>query len=71
MKDIFPENKLNYILRLYLPTWNHEKIVDEIIEFCKETETEYVMFFTDAQHMVWNQLTIEEAKKEFMSEEAE
>ena len=64
MKDIFPENKLNYILRLYLPTWNHEKIVDEIIEFCKETGTEYVMFFTDAQHMVWNQLTLEEARHE-------
>ena len=31
MKDIFQENKLNYILRLYLPPWNHEKIVDEIL----------------------------------------
>lgn len=64
MKDIFQENKLNYILRLYLPPWNHEKIVDEIIEFCRETGTEYVMLFTDAQHMVWNQLTLEEARHE-------
>lgn len=64
MKNIFPENKVNYILRMYLPTWNHDKIVNEIIDYCKDTGTEYVMLFTDAQHMVWNQLTLEEARRE-------
>ena len=64
MKNIFPENQVNYILRMYLPHWNYEAIRDEIIRFCKESGTEHVMLFTDAQHMVWNQLTIEEAKKE-------
>ncbi len=64
MKNIFPENSVNYILRLYLPTWNYEKIIADVIKFCKETGTKYVMLFTDAQHMVWNQLTIEEARHE-------
>ena len=64
MKNIFPENQVNYILRLYLPTWNYEKILNEIIDFCQYTGTRHVMLFTDAQHMVWNQLTIEEAKHE-------
>ena len=64
MKNIFPENSVNYILRLYLPTWNYENIIADVIKFCKETGTKYVMLFTDAQHMVWNQLTIEEARHE-------
>ena len=64
MKKIFPENKVNYILRMYLPHWNYENILADIVKFCKETGTEHVMLFTDAQHMVWNQLTIEEARKE-------
>lgn len=61
---IFPENQVNYVLRMYLPPWNREKILEEIVRFCRETGTEYVLLFTDAQHMVWNQLTIDEAKKE-------
>lgn len=64
MKNIFPENQVNYILRLYLPTWNYENIINDVIKFCKETGTQYVMLFTDAQHMVWNQLTVEEARHE-------
>lgn len=64
MKNIFPENKVNYILRLYLPYWNFEKIIADVIKFCKETGTQHVMLFTDAQHMVWNQLTVEEARHE-------
>jgi hypothetical protein len=46
---------------MYLPTWNYEKILQDTIKFCQETQTTHVMLFTDAQHMVWNQLTIEEA----------
>ena len=64
MERIFPEEKVNYILRIYLPKWNREKILADMIRFCKETGTEHVLLFTDAQPMVWNQLTIEEAKKE-------
>lgn len=64
MRNIFPDNRVNYILRLYLPTWNYEKIISDVIKFCKETSTQYVMLFTDAQHMVWNQLTVEEARHE-------
>jgi len=64
MKTVFPENQVNYVLRMYLPRWNYEKIIADIIKFCKETGTEHVMLFTDAQHMVWNQLTIEEAREE-------
>ena len=64
MKNIFPENQVNYILRMYLPPWNHDHVVSEIIRFCGETGTEHVMLFTDAQHMVWNQLTLEEARAE-------
>ena len=49
---------------MYLPTWNHANVISEIIRFCRETGTEHVMLFTDAQHMVWNQLTLEEAGTE-------
>ena len=64
MKTVFPENQVNYMLRLYIPTWNYEQILADVIKFCKETDTRHVMLFTDAQHMVWNQLTLEEAKEE-------
>lgn len=49
---------------MYLPRWNYDFVMSEIIRFCEETGTRHVMLFTDAQHMVWNQLTIEEAKEE-------
>ena len=64
MDLIFPENQVNYILRMYLPRWNYGRIIEDIIRFCGETGTEHVMLFTDAQHMTWNQLTLEEAKSE-------
>ena len=64
MDLIFPEKQVNYILRMYLPRWNYDRIIEDIIRFCGETGTEHVMFFTDCQHMTWNQLTIEEAKAE-------
>lgn len=64
MDLIFKENQVNYILRMYMPHWNYDKIIGDVIRFCEETGTEHVMLFTDAQHMTWNQLTIEEAKKE-------
>ena len=64
MKELFKQNRVNYILRTYLPTWNYEQRIEEIVRFCKKTDTCYVMLFTDAQHIVWNQLTIEEAEHE-------
>ena len=64
MKNLFPENQVNYVLRMYLPYWNYDKILADIISFCQETGTKDVLLFTDAQHMVWNQLTMEEARRE-------
>ena len=64
MSCVFEEDQINYVLRMYLPTWNYEKVLEDIIKFCQETQTKHVMLFTDAQHMVWNQLTLEEATKE-------
>ena len=64
MKELFEQDRVNYILRTYLPTWNYEQRIEEIVRFCKETDTRHVMLFTDAQHIVWNQLTIEEAEHE-------
>ena len=64
MKDIFEPDSVNYILRTYLPTWNYEERIEEMVRFCNETGTRHVMLFTDAQHMVWNQLTLDEARHE-------
>ncbi len=64
MKDIFQQDHVNYVLRLYLPYWNYDNIMKDIISFCQETGTKDVLLFTDAQHMVWNQLTREEAEHE-------
>ena len=62
MKDIFQQDQVNYVLRMYLPHWNYDNILKDIISFCQETGTKDVLLFTDAQHMVWNQLTREEAE---------
>jgi len=56
-KDLFEPNQVNYILRTYLPYWRHEERIEEMIRFCRETGTRQVMLFTDAQHMVRNQLS--------------
>jgi hypothetical protein len=64
MKEIFEPNRVNYIVRTYLPTWNYQERIEELIRFCHETDTRHVMLFNDAQHMVWNQLTLDEARLE-------
>lgn len=64
MKEIFEQNRVNYIVRTYLPSWNHQERIEELVRFCHETDTRNVMLFTDAQHIVWNQLTLEEARHE-------
>ena len=64
MKDVFSPDRINYILRTYLPPWNFETRIAEIVEYCKLTDTRHVMLFTDAQHMVWNQLTLDDAREE-------
>jgi hypothetical protein len=56
--------RVNYILRMYLPTWNYEERIEEVVRFCQETDTRHVMLFTDAQHICWNQLTLDEARHE-------
>lgn len=64
MKNIFTPDRVNYILRTYLPAWNYATRIEEIVRFCKETGTRHVMLFTDAQHIAWNQLTLNEARLE-------
>ncbi len=64
VRDLFPSNQVNYILRTYLPTWNYDERIEEIIKFCHETDTKHVMLFSDAQTMVWNQLTLDKARHE-------
>lgn len=64
MRGIFDPNRVNYILRTYLPHWRFQERIEEIIRFCKETGTEHVMLFSDAQHLCWNQLTFKEARRE-------
>lgn len=61
---LFTPDRIHYILRFYLPHWNYEERFAEALRFCRETGTEHVMLFTDAQHIVWNQLTLEEAEYE-------
>ena len=39
MNDIFSPNQVNYILRLYLPHWDYERRIEEIVRFCRETDT--------------------------------
>ena len=63
-ENLFEPERINYILRTYLPYWRYEERIEEMIRFCRETGTRQVMLFTDAQHMVWNQLTLEEARRE-------
>jgi hypothetical protein len=62
--DLFPCGEVHYILRLYLPYWRFEERVEEVIAWCHATQTRQVMLFTDAQFIVWNQLTLAEAQRE-------
>ncbi len=62
--SIFSPDKVNYILRFYLPVWDYERRFAEALQFCQETGAEHVMLFSDAQHIVWNQLTLDEARHE-------
>ena len=52
MKKIFSEDRVNYILRMYLPRWNYEKIIEDVIKFCKESGTEHVMGIMQFQYVV-------------------
>lgn len=63
-KDVFETGRINYILRTYLPYWRYEERLEEIIRYCKEASIEHVLLFSDAQQMVWNQLTLDEARRE-------
>ncbi|MDD3155819.1 MAG: hypothetical protein PHS41_13250, partial [Victivallaceae bacterium] len=64
MKKLFPNNRFNPVLRLYLPYWNFEKILDDTVRYCKEADIRDVLLFTDAQYLVWNQLSRSEIKTE-------
>ena len=56
---LFKPASVNYILRYYLPYELAEQRVGEIIDFCKTTDTGYVMFMCGAQHMAWNMIPVD------------
>lgn len=62
-QPLFPDNRVNYVLRTYLPPWKFEERLADIICFCEETDTRHVLLFSDAQFLVWNNLTIPEAEE--------
>jgi hypothetical protein len=66
-KRIFSPETINYILRLYLPYWRIEERLQEILAWCRETETRHVMLFTEAQYLVWNQLSSADMAREIAS----
>ena len=61
---IFDANKVNYILRYYLPHWDLEQRVGEIIEFSRKTGTKHLMLMCDNQHTSWNILPMELAQSQ-------
>jgi hypothetical protein len=67
MPDIFSPETMNYILRLYLPYWRLEERLQEILDWCGQTGARHVMLFTDAQYLVWNQLSLPEIEREVAS----
>lgn len=64
MKKLFPEKRFNPVIRLYLPYWNFEQALDDTVRYCKEADIHDVLLFTDAQYLVWNQLSREEVEVE-------
>ena len=59
---IFNPDKVNYILRYYLPHWDLEQRVGEIIEFSRKTGTKHLMLMCEHQHINWNMIPIELAQ---------
>ncbi|MDD5704671.1 MAG: hypothetical protein PHR35_02015 [Kiritimatiellae bacterium] len=64
MKPLFPANRVNYILRTYVPHWRFEERLEEIAHFCRETGTRHVMLFPDNHFITWNQLPEDELRRE-------
>jgi hypothetical protein len=61
---IFAPDKVNYILRYYLPHWDLEQRVGEIIEFSRKTGTKHLMLMCEHQHINWNMIPIELAQRQ-------
>ncbi len=64
MNILFEENKYRPILRLYIPFWNAEKIMADTLAYCKGTGIRDLLLFSDAQYLVWNQLSRDEVLRE-------
>ena len=64
MKPLFAPNRVNYILRTYIPHERYDERIAEIIRFCRETGTRHVMLFPDLHFIVWNQLGLDDARRE-------
>jgi len=61
---LFDPNRVNYILRYYLPHWALQQRLGEVIDYCHATGTRHVMFMCAPQHMTWNQIPVELAERE-------
>ena len=62
--DIFTPESVNYVLRYHLPVWLAEKRIDELVDFCKSTGANHIMFVCGPHHMHWNIIPIDEAIEE-------
>ncbi len=64
-QQLFPSDEFSVVLRLYMPHWNEEAIRQETIRYCKEAGIRDILLFSDAQYLVWNQLSPEELEREY------
>lgn len=63
--ELFPHDSFHPVLRLYIPYWNEEHIRQEAIRYCRETGIRDILLFSDAQYLVWNQLSPQEIEREY------
>jgi hypothetical protein len=60
----FNPSSVNYILRYYFPPEAADERLGEVIDFCKKTGTEHVMFMCGPQHRTWNIIPLDVAHTE-------
>lgn len=63
--ELFPHGSFRPVLRLYIPYWNEESVRRETVRYCRETGIRDILLFSDAQYLVWNQLSPQELEREY------
>lgn len=63
--ELFPHGSFRPVLRLYIPYWNEEPVRRETVRYCRETGIRDILLFSDAQYLVWNQLSPQELEREY------